>query len=237
MNNYLSSASLKSLAKGQLLGKYGTVIGANIIHMICVLTATFSAFLLIDTSSVLGNIIYYMAAFIIGLLSGLFLYGEAYIYLKIACHQQVTVNDLFYGFKEPNKILKVQAVLTIISMICSLPNVLMPFFYRNPDNAYLFLAITIFMLITGILNVILTLMFSQVFYLMLDFPEYDAREILLLSKKIMRGSKGRLFYIELSFLPLILLSCCTCCITFFWLQPYMLATKANFYLDLMKKSR
>ena len=33
MKEHLSSASLKSLAKGQLLGKYGTVIGACAIHL------------------------------------------------------------------------------------------------------------------------------------------------------------------------------------------------------------
>lgn len=33
MNEYLTSASLKSLAKGQLLGKYGTLAGVVFIHL------------------------------------------------------------------------------------------------------------------------------------------------------------------------------------------------------------
>lgn len=237
MNEYLSSASLKSLAKGQLLGKYKTVIAALIIHMACILTASFGVFLRADTSSVFGTVIYYTVSFIIQLLSGLFIYGEAYIYLKIACNQQVTVGDLFYGFNEPNKILKVRAVLVIINMVCALPSSLVMYLSRTSDHAYLFLVVTVIAVAALILNLILDLMFSQVYYLMLDFPEYDAREILLSSKKIMRGSKGRFFYLFLSFLPLILLSSCTCFIAFFWIQPYILATNANFYLDLMKKRR
>ena len=36
MKNYLSSTSLKSQAKGQLLGKYGTLAGTYAIHALCV---------------------------------------------------------------------------------------------------------------------------------------------------------------------------------------------------------
>lgn len=36
MKNYLSSTSLKSQAKGQLLGKYGILAGTYAIHALCV---------------------------------------------------------------------------------------------------------------------------------------------------------------------------------------------------------
>ena len=49
------------------------------------------------------------------------------------------------------------------------------------------------------------------------------------------GYSGRLFYIELSFLPLFLLGLISCCLPILWIYPYMEAVKANFYLDLMKK--
>ena len=238
MNDFLPSASLKSLAKGQLLGKYGTAVGAYALHMACVTAASFGAFFLIDTSSIIGTVIYYAAAFIISLLSGLFVCGEAYIYLKIACNQKASISDLFHGFQNmPNKILQVQAVLAAISLVCSLPNMLLPYFLNHPDNSLLFLLMTVLIIFTGIVNIILTLTFSQCYYLMLDFPQYSAKELLLMSKKVMTGSKGRLFYIQLSFLPLMLLSTCTCCLAFLLLGSYMQATQANFYLDLMKKRR
>lgn len=237
MNNYLSSASLKSLAKGQLLGKYGTLVGAYAIHIICVLLATFSAFILVDTTSIVGTVIYYLVSFIISLLSGLFIYGEAYIYLKLACNRQVAVSDLFYGFSQaPDKILKVQAVLALISMLCNLPNTLIPPVSEAlPDNPYHFLFSVLLMLVCSVVNIILTLMFSQSFYLMLDFPKYSAKEVLVKSRRIMAGNKGRLFYIDLSFIPLCFLGICTCGIAFLWILPYYQSTRANFYLDLMKK--
>ena len=100
MNEHLSSASLKALAKGQLLGKYGTLVGAYAIHMGCVFFATICDLLLVDTTTLIGIIIYYGVSFIISLLSGLFVFGEAYIYLKLACNRQVTIGDLFYVFSK-----------------------------------------------------------------------------------------------------------------------------------------
>ena len=239
MNDYLSSASLKSLAKGQLLGKYGTLIGACAIHMVCVYFATFSATILVDTASIIGTIIYYIIAFIISLISGLFAFGEAYIYLKLACNQKVFVKDLFFGFtRSSDKILTVQAVLSLISMICGIPNIL--YLYINnsaPENAYLFLLSVVLILTFSIANIILSLMFSQSYYLILDFPQYSAKDVLTKGMKLMKGSKGRLFYIYLSFIPLFLLGMLTCCIGFLWVLPYFQAVCANFYLDLMKKRR
>ena len=48
----------------------------------------------------------------------------------------------------------------------------------------------------------------------------------------MKGNKWRYFYINLSFIPLLLASMLTCYIGLLWLMPYMEATMAAFYLDL-----
>lgn len=236
MNEHLSSASLKSLAKGQLLGKYGTVIGAYAIHMVCVYLLTFIISLLVETNSVLEYIIYFAVSYIVSLLAGIFVCGEAYIYLKIACNQPVSIRDLFWGFSNcPDKILKIQAVLAGINLICNLPTLLSIPMGQNPGNPYFLLLYVAAMLTGGIINVILSLMLSQCYFLMLDFPQYSAKEVLAKSCKVMKGNKGRLFYIDLSFIPLFLLGLFGCCIPLLWVYPYLQAVKANFYLDLMKK--
>lgn len=232
MNEYLSSASLKSLAKGQLLGKYGTLAGVVFVHLGYMLFVFFSSSLLIDTTSLLGYLIYYAVSFFFSLLEGLLIYGEAYIFLKLACGQPIAVGDLFYGFSNnPDKILKVQAVLTAVQLIGSIPNAV-----RTPVNRpYLLLLYVVFTLAVTILYIVVGIMLSQSFFLMLDFPQYSVKEVLTRSIQVMKGSKGRLFYIYLSFLPLIILGFVGCCIPLIWLYPYVQAVKANFYLDLMKK--
>ncbi|MDE6977594.1 MAG: DUF975 family protein [Lachnospiraceae bacterium] len=234
MNEHLSSASLKSQAKGQLLGKYGTLAGIVFIHLGYTVFVLISSNLLIDASSVVGYVMYFAVSIVFSLLEGLLIYGEAYIYLKLACNQPIAVSDLFYGFSNnPDKILKVQAAFTVVHLIGTLPNAV-PVPASRP---YFLLFYVIFTLSVSILYIVLNIMLSQSFFLMLDFPQYTAREVLTRSVRVMKGSKGRLFYIYLSFLPLILLGICSCCIPFIWLQPYMQAVKANFYLDLMKKKQ
>ena len=80
------------------------------------------------------------------------------------------------------------------------------------------------------------LIYSQSFFLLHDFPQYSAREILALSRKMMKGQKGRLFYVYVSFLPLFLLSLLSCGIAFLWVIPYVNATNAEFYMDVIQHS-
>ena len=49
------------------------------------------------------------------------------------------------------------------------------------------------------------------------------------SVRIMRGKKGKLFYLQLSFMGIYLLGAIACGIGLLWVIPYMQVTMANFY--------
>jgi uncharacterized membrane protein len=78
-------------------------------------------------------------------------------------------------------------------------------------------------------------MLSQTFFLMLDFANYTPSQLLHKSISLMKKNKWRLFKIQISFFPLVCLGYLSCCVGLLWVQPYMMATEANFYLDLIKK--
>lgn len=252
MNQYLSSASLKSLAKGQLLGKYGTVIGAFMLHGLCIMPISMILSLTIGTGTAIQTILYCLGTFLVNLFAGFFVAGEAYIYLKVACNQKPQVMDLFYCFRgDTMKVLKLQTVFAVVSLVCSLPAQIVSGFVNDsisaaayssknapgtlPVNGSLFLTYVILFLAGTVIEIFVRLLFSQVFYLMLDFPQYTAKELFQMSLRLMKGNIGRLFYLQISFLPLILLSFLSCGIALLWISPYMDATLANFYLDLIKK--
>lgn len=254
MNQYLSSASLKSLAKGQLLGKYGIVIGIYLIQVLCTAPISLAITLLIGTYGLLSILVYSMAQFLFGLFTGYFFAGQCYIYLKIACNQMPSVNDLFHFFRSDasSKVLYIQVILTGISILCSLPslitghyvNLSMPGVASGTPasnefpSAPLFLLYAVLYVAGSIINVYFRyILFSQVFYLMLDFPDYSAPQLFKMSVQLIKGSRARLFYIILSFTPLVLLSIFSCGIALLWIKPYMQATYANFYLDLIKKKK
>lgn len=252
MDQFLSSASLKSMARGQLLGKYGTLIGAYLLHFLCVVPVTMITSSVIGTNSIGSILIYCVASFLISLLSGFFLAGESFIYLKVACGQTPVVSDLFHCFQgDQAKVIRIQAILAATSILSSLPSMIVGRFLGHSminimlgapsadtsANASLFLLYTVFYVAGVAVTVFVRLLLSQAYYLMLDFPEYTAPQLIKMSIRLMKGHKGRLFYIQLSFFPLLMLSMFSCGIGILWLLPYMDATSANFYLDLIKKSK
>lgn len=254
MNQYLSSVSLKSLAKGQLLGKYGTVVGILLLQLLCTAPINLAISTLIGTNSLLNILLYSIAQFLFGLFAGYFFAGQNYIYLKIACNQMPMASDLFYFFREDtSKVLYIQVILSGVSTLCSLP-FLIAGYYVNlsmlelasstlttdelPINGPLFLTYAILYVTGSAVNIYVRyILFSQVFYLMLDFPDYPAPQLLKMSAQLIKGSRARCFYLLVSFVPLLLLSVFSCGIALLWIQPYMQATCANFYLDLIKKKK
>jgi uncharacterized membrane protein len=71
--------------------------------------------------------------------------------------------------------------------------------------------------------------YSMAPYILADNPTLTARQALNESKRITKGYKGKLFVLELSFIPWLLLSSITLGLVFIYVGPYIIATKANFY--------
>lgn len=253
MNEYSSSAQLKALSKSQLFGNYGTVIGISLIHMLC----TFPLSFIISPISSFSLEFYYVLLFLVNLFSGFFIAGEALVYLKIACHTRPAVSDLFYYFQgsyteRGTKVVRIQLILSAVSVFCSMPYTYVqlaltkdmanrlnadPASTELPFNSVLFLVYAILLVAGCFIQIFVQLLLSQIFYLMLDFPEYSGPELLRLAPKLIKGHKARLLYIMVSFFPLFLLCVLSCGIGYLWVYPYMQTTYANFYLDLVQKRK
>lgn len=235
MNTYKSSAQLKSLAKGQLLGKYATVIGAFLLTQLIMLVLSALPNFFVDTQTVFGMILQFLITFIISLFAGILSAGQAYIYLKISCNQPCKATDVFYGFSQhPDKALLLQLAISGISTVSALPASVLAYLGSSTRNMMLVLPTCLLLIAGAITAVYFSLTFSQVYYLLLDFPNYSAKQLLTLSMQIMKGNKARLFYITVSFLPLYLLGILSCGVAMLWIIPYVNATMTNFYLDLIQ---
>ena len=141
-------------------------------------------------------------------LTGLFTSGSAYLYLKLICGRPVSVADLFYGFQLcPDKAVAMQAWITLITYIGSLPQIVVNYLMMTNLNqaVKLMLPYALSLILSGVVTVMLSLLYSQAFFLLHDFPQYTAKELLRKSRRLMVHHKGRLFYLYVSFLPLMLL--------------------------------
>ncbi|MCQ2311896.1 MAG: DUF975 family protein [Paludibacteraceae bacterium] len=84
----------------------------------------------------------------------------------------------------------------------------------------------------GIGAIILGFAYAMVPFVIHDNPDIAAVDALRTSRQIMKGHKGKLFVLYLSFIGWFLLGMITLGIAFFWIQPYMYATEAAFYEDI-----
>ena len=239
MSSLRSSAELKAAAKEHMFGHYGTAIGAWLLVTVSTMFFSFAALAFAeDTTTVVGMCIYIAISFAVSVLTGLFSSGSAYFYLKIVCGQHVTVNDIFCGFRfYPDKALLIQAWIALFIYLFDLPRFITASRLPDPPGKQELLLYIACIVLSLIIPVIIKLFYGQVFFLLHDFPQYTTRELLAPSRRLTSGHKLKLLYIYISFLPYLIPCLLSCGIAMLWVLPYINATLAEFYLDLVREKR
>ena len=170
--------------------------------------------------------------------AGVFQTGITLFYLNTACSRPAVTANLFYGFKYLfKKSLGISAVLILLNTACTLPFDICYFLLRSGkgfDAITMAILCIVLMVIGMCIYIPLSLGLSQAYYLLLDFPQYNAMELMKLSFRIMKGHKWELFCLQMSFLPLGFLCLLSFGIGTLWLVPYMNMTQTLYFLDLMQ---
>ena len=99
-------------------------------------------------------------------------------------------------------------------------------------NILITLAVLVGCLLFIVPGIIVSLMFSQAFYILSEDPSKSITQCINESVKLMNGHKWDLFYLNLTFIGWWLVSILTLGIAALWVAPYQKLTEANFYLDL-----
>lgn len=254
-----SSAELKALARKALIGNYGLCIAACLLFGLFSIIIGFVSNWVFPVSfdssgfmPIVGSIFQFLILLLIQVLN----VGFLQISLKISRHEQAQLQDLFHGFKHhPDRILAVALIWGILSfLLISLPMMLftqygitslpfyqdflyMPTHQLTFNDAFSFLSILLIgicaiSLIGMVLYALITLPFAMTMFLLAD-TECTAMEALKESARLMKGNKGRYFYIQyLSFLGIQCIALLSCGVALLWVQPYMNVTLANFYREL-----
>lgn len=239
MSSLRSSAELKAAAKEHMFGHYGTAIGAWLLVTVSTMFFSLAATAFVeDTTTVPGMCLYITVSYAISVLTGLLASGSAYFYLKIVCGQHVTVNDIFYGFRfYPDKALLIQAWTALFTYVFDLPRFIVTSRLSASPDAQELLIYAACTILSLIVPVIINLFYGQAFFLLHDFPQYTPRELLATSRRLTRGRRLKLLYIYVSFLPYLVPCVLSCGIAMLWVLPYINATLAEFYLDLVREQK
>jgi len=235
MSTGLSSAQLKAVSRGQLLGKYKTAIAAELAVNCIIIFATLLCTKWTDQTTLAGYVLGYLITFILQVLAGILYVGLTRFYLNLVCGGPLHISDIFSGFRfHTNRAIALRFFLSLIQLACLLPASCYPFYggSGSPETYVLFC----FFLVVGCgIDIFLSIMFSQVYFILLDFPAYTTRQVMKTSRELMKGHKARFFYICVSLLPYYLLSLLSCGIALIWVIPYERVLFTNFYLDLMHR--
>lgn len=184
-------------------------------------------------------VLHFLFTLLVGTFSRMLHIGFCCLMLKLYCGRPIAVSDLFYAFTAQTKTsIRYSLIMAALNVVPMIPFYIFSTKYTVTMND-MDLTIALFCYTPAlVLKTMLNLIYSQAVYLMLDFPARTIKQLFSGSRLLMRGHKGRLFYIRVCLLPFILLiGGCTCGIGMLWLMPFIYAVQTEFYLDLMTKKR
>lgn len=158
------------------------------------------------------------SSFLGGIIGALFSAGISWTFLDVYRGKRQEIrpfSDAFRGFAGP-------VILGIIAVY-----------------ALMFVFITLWSLLLIIPGIIKVYSYSQTYFVYYDaYEETGERPGFLSSitrsRQLMKGYKGQLFLLDLSFIGWHILAMLTLGIGYLWLTPYITATKAVFYENLPK---
>ena len=231
------SAYLKRMSRHFLRGNYGFLAAALICAALLSAVVNSIPSALFETSD---NLPLYLSqlliSFMISVLTAMLMDGITKMTLSVSRGQQISFGDLFYAFThQADHFLVVELVLTGISSLVHIPILYMEYLSRQEIiTAFQY---NLFGLCWGIaewvLVILLTLCIRLAVFLLLDRPDLSPLTALRQSALLLRGSKGKLLYLEFSFAGMYILGILSCIIGFLWIIPYYETSFAFFYRDVI----
>ena len=143
---------------------------------------------------------------------------------------------LYFFQNNPDRVITVGFVFGIIDLIVSVPYFYVSYFVdpgitlESQLDWLTKLGLTL--LLSIVLNLLFTLPMALTYYLLADDLELGGIDALKQSIQYMRGNILKYLVLQMSFIPLIVLSAFTLYIALLWVIPYMEMSSVMFYRDL-----
>lgn len=231
----LPCKELKRIARDNLNGNYKIPMGAFLAATLIPLAVELPfSMLQKDAQPLPVTIMFYVAEFLITLLSMVLSVGILQLHLSLARKKEMTLGMVFYGFKNHPLLYHCRTAFDYCNadQLYSCDHRCCVIFVLDKSPAAI-AVLVILGIVSTILAVFVQMWYALALYLLLDHPQMKARESLKISRQIMKGNKGRLFYIYLSFIGLQILCMLSLGIGSLWVYPYQSQTLVIFYLDVV----
>lgn len=186
-------------------------------------------------SVILGRIFLFITA----LIAAVFSAGLSYLYLNIARCRDAKVGDILHFFRsEPDRVIMASLVLAILDLVATIPYYYYIFTADPGETAQSqtqYLVIVLILLFSSLaLNVVFTTPFALSYYLLADNETMSGGAALKKSAAMMKGNILKYLLMELSFVPMLLLSVVTLYIALLWVMPHLYMSETVFYQKLLE---
>lgn len=232
---------LKDQALATLKGKWGSFVGLTFIYLLiyslCCFLAMFGTIFEGSSFTGLAATFSFIGSILMVLLIPM---GYGYVVAYLHSSRQdlpAEIGDLFFGFRKGQfaRVLGTYILLGLILMVAMIPyfafiSIMAARGQMGNESKYGFFLFI--MLLLMIPMYVVALAYALVPFLLRDEPELSAREILTKSRVMMKGHKGELFILMLSFIGWGVLALFTFGIGYMWLAPYMCMTFTKYYEQL-----
>lgn len=222
----LSNSELRAKAREKLKGNWSKTILTTLVYVILTL--------LINSGANFESMgwLYQILAFV---LTGAWSAGLLTFYMHLTREKPLAISLLFSLLPRLFSFFFLLLLQTIFILLWSLP--LIALVYLETHNYQISLSLLLPLIILfAIPPIIATLRYSQAFYLLIDNPEMKPLKVINRSKELMLGHKWKYALLLLSFIGWYILCIPTFFIGFLWLLPYVCATQARFYQELIELS-
>lgn len=177
---------------------------------------------------------------------GAFTYGIVRFFINLIRHKNPQIENLFEGFKVFGKTILVNLVLLVFKFLWSLLAVIAIVIFTfilafqavnsvQPNIGLIITYIILMLAITITLQIFLN-RYALTYYIFNDNNDLDIMAIVNRSVELMQGKKIELFLLYLSFIGWYILGIISLGIGFIWINPYVKATVAAFYNNLVENN-
>lgn len=226
---------LKRLSREILMGNYRIAMGAMItVYLIPLLIELpFSSLLNTEYATPLQRVVYYLAEFLIQLIAGMLQLGFIIMLMSMVRKKDFSHRQIYYCFKQKSDHYIAGFFIKLVLDLISMAPFLYAYYtldnYKDPSQV---IQLTVLGAISVVLIVIVNLVYGLSLYVLIDNEDQSVISCYKTARQMIKGHKGKLLYIYLSFIGLEILSLLSLGIGALWVEPYRHVTLINFYREI-----
>ena len=225
---------LKRIARGNLQGNYLKLIRAFVFcNLIVSLIEMPFSWMTNEVYFSTQNIIYYVAFLLITIASVVLTVGQYCLHLRIARTGKLHLSELFYPLlHDANRLILAEIILFVIRLLGLAPALGAAYILYSYEEINMYLLALALAILGCILTALIEVTFGMTYFALIDGEELSVLDAIKTAFKLIKGHKGRFFYMYLSFIGMYLLAALTLGLGLLWVQPYVMQTITLFYLDI-----